>query len=221
MRGGNNKYRTFWINEKHCLSRPTLFASFPPPLFCHRNLVNWRSLSPPHMKGAKLASLSADWNNRGRRACFDVSRRQAPENELMAPLLGPNADASMCCKTLNLLIDHLPHGLFSSTLFIFSVNPHYVLKTTWIAFQRVGECCISCLDVPVNLNLPNEWRAALWCTFKWLNKFNNSWYWWFWPVRVCVRAYGVCMCVSVHACMLLKGIPDEVAHMESVRSPRG
>ncbi|CDQ58344.1 unnamed protein product [Oncorhynchus mykiss] len=87
-------------------------------------------VSPPHMKGAKLASLSADWNNRGRRACFDVSRRQAPENELMAPLLGPNADASMCCKTLNLLIDHLPHGLFSSTLFIFSVNPHYLLKMT-------------------------------------------------------------------------------------------
>lgn len=30
----------------------------------------------------------------------------------MALLLGPNADAAMCCKTLNLLIDHLLHGLF-------------------------------------------------------------------------------------------------------------
>lgn len=37
-----------------------------------------------------------------------------PENELMALLLGPNADASMCCKTLNLLIDHLLPGLFSA-----------------------------------------------------------------------------------------------------------
>lgn len=137
-----------------------------------------------------------------------LSRRQAPENELMAPLLGPNADASMCCKTLNLLIDHLPHSLFSSTLFIFSVNLHHVLKTTWFAFQRAGECYISCLDEPVNVNLLNWWGAASWCTFKWLNKLNNSWYWWFWPVRVCVRTcvwvWCECMCVWVHMCMLLK-----------------
>jgi len=52
-----------------------------------------------------------------------------PENELMALLLGPNADASMCCKTLNLLIDHLLHGLFSMKTFPpLHVNPNHILK---------------------------------------------------------------------------------------------
>lgn len=56
-----------------------------------------------------LFCLLRSWS---RRVCFDVRSRlsvggRLPENELMAPLLGPNADAFMCCKTLNLLIDHL------------------------------------------------------------------------------------------------------------------
>lgn len=35
-------------------------------------------------------------------------RQQPPENELMALLSEPNTDASMCHKTLNVLIGHLP-----------------------------------------------------------------------------------------------------------------
>lgn len=61
-----------------------------------------------------------------------------PENELMALLLEQHADASMCCKTLNLLIDHLPHGLFSCSVLFSPTKSESRFENDMNCFSKGG-----------------------------------------------------------------------------------
>lgn len=61
-----------------------------------------------------------------------------PENELMALLLEQHADASMCCKTLNLLIDHLPHGLFSCSVLFPAAESESLFENDMNCFSKGG-----------------------------------------------------------------------------------
>lgn len=56
----------------------------------------------------------------------------------MALLLEQHADASMCCKTLNLLIDHLPHGLFSCSVLFSPAKSESRFENDMNCFSKDG-----------------------------------------------------------------------------------
>jgi len=56
----------------------------------------------------------------------------------MALLLEQHADASMCCKTLNLLIDHPPQGLFSCNVLFSPAKSESRFENDMNCFSKDG-----------------------------------------------------------------------------------